>query len=212
MDKAVSVAEKIGGECKSAFAIAFYSVRKRMTSPRVICIFVMFGVYIWSNMSFVPEITEMLGLRINPVLFPFFFQLPYTAACFIFRHRVSVFRRPVYRRKPAVCDYKKQEDNLGIGSNSAHNYVQRLVLSDIDMLFHIGRAASCHPCNRRMGQGDKYAGTDQCRQRNKSYILYFKQDNVRVFSVGGPCLLLPFELGDDGLFGPADICGKPEIR
>lgn len=71
MDKSVSIAKKVGGECKKSFAIALYSVRKRLISPRVICVFVMFGVFIWSNMSFVSEITEMLDMRINPVLFPF---------------------------------------------------------------------------------------------------------------------------------------------
>jgi hypothetical protein len=76
MDKTAFMAKKIGSECRRAFAIALYSVRKRMTSPRVICIFVMLGVYIWSNMTFVPEITKMLGLRINPIIFPFFSSSP----------------------------------------------------------------------------------------------------------------------------------------
>ena len=76
MDNVWCTAQKTVGNCRSALAIALYSVRKRMTSTRVICLLVMLFTYIWSNLSFVAEITHMLGLRINPMLFPFLSGCP----------------------------------------------------------------------------------------------------------------------------------------
>ena len=57
--------------CRSVLAIAMYSVRQRIVSPRVICLLIVMTVYIASRLSFVEEAVRITGLRTNPMIFTF---------------------------------------------------------------------------------------------------------------------------------------------
>ncbi len=63
--------DKILHKTRQTFAIAIYSVKQRLTSPRVICLLVIFGVFVCDNMSFADQAAELMDLRINPLLYPF---------------------------------------------------------------------------------------------------------------------------------------------
>lgn len=63
--------DKILHKTRQTFAIAIYSVKQRLTSPRVICLLVIFGVFVCDNMSFAGQAAELMDLRINPLLYPF---------------------------------------------------------------------------------------------------------------------------------------------
>lgn len=69
MNNILSVAKKI-------FSIALYSVRQRIMNPRVICLFILMLAFIWNDLSVVGKLTDMVGIRINPLVFPFFSSDP----------------------------------------------------------------------------------------------------------------------------------------
>lgn len=76
MDKVLSVAKNTGDIISKTFTIAVYSVRQRIVNPRVICLFVLHMVFIWSNLSVIGTFTDMVGVRVNPLLYPFFSSDP----------------------------------------------------------------------------------------------------------------------------------------
>lgn len=70
MDKILDVIKKMSF-LKKVFAIAIYSIKQRIINPRIICLFVIFGIFVWHNISFASEATTLLNLKINPLLYPF---------------------------------------------------------------------------------------------------------------------------------------------
>lgn len=71
MDKVSLTAESIPFMGKRICSIAIYSVRYKLISPRVICLFVLLATFVWSNISPVIEAVKIVDLRVNPLLFPF---------------------------------------------------------------------------------------------------------------------------------------------
>lgn len=61
---------------KKAFRIAMYSVRQRMTDPRVACLFALMITYLWNDLAAIGQLTKATGIRTNPLLFPFFSSDP----------------------------------------------------------------------------------------------------------------------------------------
>ena len=71
MDKVLSTVKKGVAAIKKIFSIAFYSVRQRLTSPRVICILVLAFVFVWGILSGIGDLTDTIEARINPLVFTF---------------------------------------------------------------------------------------------------------------------------------------------
>lgn len=61
----------IARKSRSVLSIALYSVRQRILHPRVICLLVIMGIFIWSRFSFVGEAVAITGARVNPLMFTF---------------------------------------------------------------------------------------------------------------------------------------------
>lgn len=57
---------------KKPFAIALYSVRQRILSPRIICIFVLMAVFVWNSYLPILSLVGLLGVKTNPLIFTFF--------------------------------------------------------------------------------------------------------------------------------------------
>lgn len=71
MDKVLPIAKSIGDVIRKIFIIAMYSVCQRIINPRVICLFILHTVFVWSNLSVIGTFTDMVGVRVNPLLYPF---------------------------------------------------------------------------------------------------------------------------------------------
>ncbi|MFU0827030.1 MAG: ABC transporter permease [Lachnoclostridium sp.] len=61
---------------KKVFCIAVYSIRQWISNPRIICLFILMGIYVWNDISAIGSLTRMTGIRTNPLAFPFFSSDP----------------------------------------------------------------------------------------------------------------------------------------
>ena len=71
MNSVLLVIKNTGDTIRKTFTIAIYSVRRRISDSRVICLFVLHLVFVWSNISVIGPFTKMVGVRVNPLLYPF---------------------------------------------------------------------------------------------------------------------------------------------